>query len=184
MKCEHCNINPASIELNQIIDGEKQIVHMCESCAQKMKPSSPFMTNGFMSGLLDTINSSGLKVNYIKTTACSKCGMTYGKYKELGQLGCDACYESFEEKLKPLIRRIHGSERHTGKMPIRFRGAAKIQREIVRLRGQLDQAVRREAFEEAAMIRDRIKALENSIETSESTSTEISVESQESSKDA
>ncbi len=166
MKCEHCNINQASIELNQIIDGEKQMVHMCESCAQKMKPSSPFMTNGFMSGLLDTINSSGLKVNYIKTTACSKCGMTYGKYKELGQLGCNECYEAFEEKLKPLIRRIHGSERHAGKMPIRFRGTAKIQREIVRLRGQLDQAVRREAFEEAAMIRDRINALENSMEVS------------------
>ncbi len=71
-----------------------------------------------------------------------------------------------KKKLKPLIRRIHGSERHAGKMPIRFRGTAKIQREIVRLRGQLDQAVRREAFEEAAMIRDRINALENSMEVS------------------
>lgn len=122
------------------------------------------MTNGFMSGLLDTIHSSGLKVNYIKTTACSKCGMTYGRYKELGQLGCDACYEAFEEKLKPLIRRVHGSERHTGKMPVRCRGAAKVQREVVRLRGQLQQAIRREAFEEAALLRDRIKSLEASIE--------------------
>jgi len=164
LKCEHCNTNQASIELNQIIDGEKQIVHMCEGCAQKMKPSSPYLKNGFMSGLLDTINSSGLQVNYIKTTACSKCGMTYGKYKESGQLGCNACYEAFGDKLKPLIRRIHGSERHTGKMPIRYRGTAKVQREVTRLRGQLDHAVRREAFEEAAMIRDRISALEKSIE--------------------
>lgn len=164
MKCEHCNLNPASIELNQIIEGEKKIVHMCEACAQKMKPSSPYITSGFMTGLLDTIQNSGLQVNYIKTTACSKCGMTYGRYKESGQLGCDECYEAFGEKLKPLIRRIHGSERHTGKMPIRFRGAAKIQREITRLRGQLDHAVRREAFEEAAMLRDRINALETSIE--------------------
>jgi len=122
------------------------------------------MTNGFMAGLLDTIKSSGLKVNYIKTTACSKCGMTYGRYRELGQLGCDACYEAFEEKLNPLIRRIQGSERHTGKMPVRYRGAVKIQREILRLRTQLDQAVRREAFEEAALLRDRIKALESSME--------------------
>jgi len=164
MKCEHCNINQAGIELTQIIDGEKQIVHMCESCAQNLKPSLPLMTNGFMAGLLDTINSSGLQVNYIKTTACSKCGMTYGNYRELGQLGCDACYEVFEEKLKPLIRRIHGSERHTGKMPIHHRGAVKIQREIIRMRGQLEQAIRREAFEEAALLRDRIKALESSME--------------------
>jgi len=164
MKCEHCSINEASIELTQVIDGEKLIVHMCEACAHKLEPSSPHMTNGFMAGLLDTIKSSGLKVNYIKTTACSKCGMTYGRYRELGQLGCDACYEAFEEKLNPLIRRIQGSERHTGKMPVRYRGAVKIQREILRLRTQLDQAVRREAFEEAALLRDRIKALESSME--------------------
>ena len=164
MKCEHCNINSASIELSQIIDGEKQIVHMCEACAQKMKPSSPYITNGFMSGLLDTIHSSGLKVNYIKTTACNKCGMTYGRYKETGLLGCDACYVAFGDKLKPLIRRVHGNDRHTGKMPIRFRGTVKIQGEITRLRGQLDYAVRREAFEEAAMLRDRIKALERSLQ--------------------
>lgn len=163
MKCQHCNENEASIELSQVVDGRKEILHMCEGCAQKMKPSSPLVKNGFMSGLLDTINNSGLQVNYIKTTACSACGMTYGKYKELGQLGCCACYEAFGEKLNPLIRRIHGSDRHTGKMPVKYRGAAKIQREVVRLKGQLDQAIRREAFEEAAMLRDRIRALEKTM---------------------
>lgn len=163
MKCQHCNENEASIELTQVVDGRKEILHICEVCAQKMKPSSPLVKNGFMSGLLDTINNSGLQVNYIKTTACSACGMTYGKYKELGQLGCYACYEAFGEKLNPLIRRIHGSDRHTGKMPVKYRGTAKIQREVVRLKGQLDQAIRREAFEEAAMLRDRIKALEKTM---------------------
>ncbi len=164
MKCQHCKINTASIELSQVLDGEKQIVHLCESCAQELKPSSPFMTSGFMSGLLDTIHSSGLQVNYIKTTACSKCGMTYGAYREQGHLGCEACYKAFSEKLNPLIRRIHGSERHTGKMPIRYTGVIQIQREIIKLKAQLDQAVRREAFEEAAMLRDRISVLENTLD--------------------
>ncbi len=165
VKCEHCKKNTASIELSQVLDGERKVIHLCEACAQNLKPSSPFMTSGFMSGLLDTIHSSGLKVNYIKTTACTKCGMTYGRYKESGYLGCDACYKAFEEKLNPLIRRIHGSERHTGKMPVKYSGSIQIQREIVRLKGQLDQAVRREAFEEAALLRDRIKALEKTLET-------------------
>tara|TARA_Y100001933_G_C18891693_1_gene518567 strand:- start:171 stop:719 length:549 start_codon:yes stop_codon:yes gene_type:complete len=169
MKCQHCNKNEASIELNQVIEGRKEILHMCESCAQKMKPSSPLVKSGFMSGLLDTINNSGLQVNYIKTTACSACGMTFGKYKELGQLGCHACYEAFNEKLNPLIRRIHGSDRHSGKMPVKYRGTAKIQRELVRLKGQLDQTIRREAFEEAAMIRDRIRALEQTMEDHKTT---------------
>lgn len=164
MKCEHCNVNIASIELSQILEGEKKTVHLCEACAQKLKPSSPLITNGLMTGLLDTINNSGLKVNYIMTTACTKCGMTYGRFKESGELGCDACYEAFEEKLRPLIKRVQGSERHSGKMPVRYSGAVHIRREITRLKGRLDYAVRREAFEEAAILRDRIKSLEDSLQ--------------------
>ena len=61
----------------------------------------------------------------------------------------------------PLLENIHGDPpRHTGKVPRRLPQNKQMQSELVQLRKQLLQAVNKEAYEEAARIRDRIRQLE------------------------
>ena len=74
---------------------------------------------------------------------------------------------AFDEQLAPLLRRIHGSSRHTGKVPRRSQGAIRFARELERLREELRLAVQREEFEKAAELRDRIRALEKEMQEGE-----------------
>jgi len=167
--CERCNSLDATVHVTKVIDGTKKEIHMCENCAKKQETidfETPFTTNNFLANLIDSVQSSPLKVNYIKTTTCSKCGMNYGKFKQTGRLGCDECYQTFEEKLIPLIKRVHGYENHTGKIPKRASVAIRMKREIMDLQKELDRVVSKQAFEKAVEIRDRIHYLEEELKQS------------------
>lgn len=166
MLCQKCNEKKATVHLTKIVNNQKNEMHLCEECARKNEEldfQSPFTINNFLTGLLDSIQSSPIKVDYIQTTTCSKCGMNYGRFKQLGRLGCSECYKTFNEKLTPLIKRIHGSENHTGKIPKRAGDMIRLKRDIMNLRKDLQKAVENEEYEVAVDLRDKIKKLEKDL---------------------
>jgi protein arginine kinase activator len=75
-------------------------------------------------------------------------------------LGCDECYKAFADKLEPLIKRVQGFDRHTGKVLKRASGPLRLKKEIEQLKNSLQQALVEEAYEEAARLRDLIRELE------------------------
>ncbi|WP_193364675.1 UvrB/UvrC motif-containing protein, partial [Limnohabitans sp. Rim47] len=77
-----------------------------------------------------------------------------------GRFGCSECYNEFDFRLDQLLRRIHGSARHTGKIPERKGKTILIKKKIKELRNELERAVAKEEFERAAELRDRIRELE------------------------
>ncbi len=160
MNCERCGKHEAAIQVEAFDGKQGQTLYLCAECARESGNSPAFSANPFMAGLLDSLEHSGLKVEYIRTTACAKCGTTYSQYRQTGTLGCGACYEAFAEKLKPLIRRTQGSERHVGKSPARMQGSLGIQRQIRLQREELESAVQAEDYERAAKLRDKIRLLE------------------------
>jgi protein arginine kinase activator len=94
---------------------------------------------------------------------CPNCGLTYQNFRKLGRLGCSECYEAFKKELGPLLKRIHGSDRHVGKVPLKGGKTIRDTRTLQDLRIQLEKAIQMEEFEEAAKLRDKIKELENKI---------------------
>ena len=78
-------------------------------------------------------------------------------------LGCGHCYTHFEEKLQPLLRRIHGNTRHTGRCPGGLEEPGAAGEGNRKLKSQL-KAVSREEFERAAQLRDAIRDLEKTLE--------------------
>ena len=92
---------------------------------------------------------------------CSYCGTSLRDFRASGRLGCARCYGAFEQSLKDLLRRVHGSATHVGR---RYQGADEPALErgatLSELRGRLDDAVRSEEFELAATLRDQIRTLE------------------------
>ncbi|AOT71116.1 UvrB/UvrC motif-containing protein [Geosporobacter ferrireducens] len=166
MLCESCNKRNATVHVTKILNGNKTELHLCEQCAkqsEEMAFDASFTINNFLTGLLDSIQDSPIKVDYIKTTKCDHCGMTYGKFKQLGRLGCGQCYNAFHEKLLELIKRVQGNEVHSGKMPKRSGGVIRLKKEIKKLKLQLDEVIRKEEFEKAAVLRDKIRELESQI---------------------
>ncbi len=75
-------------------------------------------------------------------------------------MGCSECYRTFNKKLLPLLRRLHGSVQHTGKAPLQKVGVGKKGKEIMELRRELQKVIEKEEYEKAAVIRDKIKKLE------------------------
>jgi protein arginine kinase activator len=169
MICQECKQRTATVHFTKIINGEKSEFHLCEPCAREKgdlmmgQSGGGFTLNNLLSGLLN-FDPTGGPVPAQQPMRCETCGMTYAQFSQVGRFGCADCYQSFASRLDPLLRRIHGSTTHTGKVPERSGGMIKKRKELHELRQQLQQKVQLEQFEEAAMLRDRIRALENEIE--------------------
>lgn len=163
MLCERCHKEPATVYLNKIINGKKQEIHLCNKCAMEVKelyPQNDISFESFLSSLLDINKNINVKsYNKEDVIRCEKCGMTYNEFKKKGKFGCSHCYKSFSSLLSPVIKRVHGSNIHVGKIPKRTGGKIKLRKQIQSLENKLREAVVKEEYEDAAKFRDAIRAL-------------------------
>jgi len=92
---------------------------------------------------------------------CPFCGTTAVEFRQTGRLGCSQCYSHFEPQLRKLLRRVHGSTHHAGKLYLN-EGSDVGDRlaRISSMRRRLQRAIETEDFESAAELRDRIHELE------------------------
>lgn len=162
MKCENCNKNEATVHLTQIKGDEKVQLNLCKECARKKGFGNPlddvpFPLAEFLAGMVEEgiTDASGQVVEL----ECSGCGMKFVEFSRIGRFGCGQCYKAFEKPLEDLLRRIHGSTIHRGRTP-RATGEtmAPLAAEL-KLKEELRQAIEDENFEEAAVLRDRLRSL-------------------------
>jgi protein arginine kinase activator len=166
MLCQICKKNNATVHYTKIINGEIEELHLCDECAMnnnEFEFDTTFSFHKLLTGLIDSIQGGSVK-EQVDHTTCHFCGLSYAKFKQTGKFGCPYCYDNFKIKLLPLFRGIHGHNEHIGKIPKRVNSAIIKRKEIGKLRKKLDKLVSKEAFEEAAILRDKIKKLENELE--------------------
>lgn len=174
MICQECNQRPATLHFTKIINGEKTEVHLCEKCAQEkgeiflFNGGSGFTFNNLLAGLLN-VDASFQQPNtnafqQEEILQCPKCSMTFQQFIKIGHFGCDQCYETFKEQLKPVLKRLHsGNWAHNGKIPKRIGGGIYIRKEIDKLKDTLKDLITEEKFEKAAEVRDEIRSLETKL---------------------
>lgn len=171
MECQECKSRPATLYFTQIINGNKSEVHVCDICAKEKGYFSldedSYSLHDLLKGLFET-NSPHLKVknkqHYISDEKihCSKCNLSFQDFRRIGKFGCANCYQTFEDRLNPIFRRVHsGNTQHNGKIPQRRHEQLHHKRELDILRKELQYMVEHEEFEKAAVIRDKIKQLQN-----------------------
>ena len=164
MLCDVCHKNEASVHLTEIINDKVMKLNLCEECA--MKKSAEMEEHFGLGELLAGLTEFGESVKGPTRGAvkikCPNCGLTYSDFKRRGRLGCSECYNTFQSKLIPLLKRIHGSEHHVGKVPMRAPKGIKIETvsKLQELRLKLKRVIEVEEFEEAAKLRDQIRELE------------------------
>lgn len=150
--CDECGKNPANIHLTQIMQNETHVSHLCEECAKK---------KGISISINDDAGASAQQVTApVVDKTCRHCGYTYENFRSKGWLGCSDCYDAFQKEIDELLIQMHGSTVHKGKqyMP-RFRTQQALGGEVKRLRQELAIAIKNEAFEQAATIRDAIHSI-------------------------
>lgn len=184
MLCQNCGENEANVRYTQIINGEKKEMILCEKCSKNLGIedidfSMPIDFSSFFGGILGCENEQDfISLNKrLENLKCKFCGMKYDDFTKTGKFGCGSCYEAFSEKIDPILKRIHGSNRYIGKkIEILDKNITKEQKtskeeektkvnisevqKIERLKNELKQLIKEEKYEEAAKIRDEIKNIE------------------------
>lgn len=158
MLCDNCGKEPAKVHYKEMKDNEITEYHLCEKCALEKGIQIPHKKKAFSIADIPALMAEDVSAD---VGACKTCGLSYREFRDTGRLGCSDCYNAFKDQLKPLLRRIHGSNAHMGKSPRVSQGAFRKRREIEDLKVELSRAIDSEDFERAAEIRDRIKELEN-----------------------
>ena len=159
--CSVCGAADGVVDLTHVEGGEVRTRHLCAKCAAEKGIQTPGgLSDSPLGGLLAALGSESSLLPVSQPAAhCSGCGGTLQDFRDSGRLGCAQCYVAFEEPLKELMRRLHGSTHHTGK-PYQRPEAPKEEpapESTHRLKEQLRHAIGAEQFELAARLRDQLK---------------------------
>ncbi|OMP67976.1 UvrB/UvrC motif-containing protein [Domibacillus epiphyticus] len=170
MICQECHDRPAALHFTKTVNGEKTEVYLCEKCAHEkgeylFSGHPAFSLNNLLGGLFNSepLFSSNPAFREEEVT-CEKCHMTFQQLLKTGKFGCANCYTTFDSKLTPILKRLHGGNTmHQGKIPERMGGALHLQKELQLLREKLNEMIASEYFEQAADVRDQIRAVEQKL---------------------
>lgn len=161
MLCSECGRNQATMHSVSYINGVKSEVYLCPECAAKY---TNHMAGDFMSmgGLFDFSNiwksfftmGSGMQN---MQPVCKTCGTSLADFERTGLLGCEECYDEFHAPLIPVLKQMHGSVSHVEEQSGNAEPEKKEEDErILALKQELKEAIQKEDFERAAILRDQI----------------------------
>lgn len=170
MLCQHCNKNEATTHIKRSINGQREEMHLCSECAAELGVMEEFrmpsMNEFFGDSFLGNFLGAGVAAmnSLAGVERCHTCGSSFNDIVKSGRIGCSDCYEKFSDKLEPSIRKIHGKTKHIGKFvtyeeAVNQSDTAEKSDTIENLKQQLDAAIREQRFEDAAVLRDKIKEM-------------------------
>ncbi|MDR0728117.1 MAG: UvrB/UvrC motif-containing protein [Puniceicoccales bacterium] len=163
--CQLCG-RPAQLRLVRPDGGLNLCMELCPACAQRCDPSAE-------DPLAELLEQSHAWASLAAKT-CSGCGMGWKEFFRSRRIGCSRCLEEFlppEQRDAPHLptARPQGeelpdtipAEARGYVFNLSFAGFASYDGDALSLlKSQLKRAVRREQFETAAVLRDRIRQLE------------------------
>ena len=151
--CDLCD-QPAIYHDVRIVNGVHETLNLCQEHA---------IEAGVNLGPIDisiVLNLPHVGIGSGNVNSCHDCGMTIAQYKETSLLGCPTCYETFKEQLAHIIKSVQDNHyQHIGRAPSQITEDFGRHLQIRRLLKQLESAVNKEEYEQAAKIRDQLREL-------------------------
>lgn len=159
MLCEKCGKNSATTHIRSVINGVVREVNLCSACAKEEGYGN--ISHMGLAGMLASVFEDTSALLPGKNAVCSVCGCNFSDIIKKGKVGCAECYNQFGDELMPYLKRLHGSVYHAGKIPNSAPLMVVPKKETVSdLKTELARLVSEEKFEQAAIVRDKIKELE------------------------
>ena len=165
MKCQKCD-KFATFHITELSGGKPIELHLCEDHAREYLSESSEQntaTATLAASLAQNIalNSAVENLQEIDQQVCSVCGISFFEFRNKGRLGCPFDYTCFSEQLGVLIENIHGERQHVGKSPRSKLSAPDRRMQLIKLRRELDESITIEDYENARILRDKIREVEN-----------------------
>lgn len=159
MMCQLCKQRQATVHFTRIINGQKTEMVVCDQCARQNNEIT-LNINKFLSSFMGLDSPKMVQNEPVVTIKCPSCGMTIEEINRTGMLGCAECYKAFGDSIQTLLKRIHGNVKHHGKIPVKMSGKINEQRNLLQLKEDLQKCIREENYEQAAILRDKIREFE------------------------
>ena len=178
MKCQRCQKREATVLIRQSINGHESEVLLCQECMIEMGSAGNYGFNfnnipgsGFAApqlfpshnapNLTGAYNSGVFVSGKKETPVCGHCNTTLEEIRKKGKLGCSHCYDTFEEQLGQIFRRIQSGDKHRGRRIAESKEKNEIngiQSSIEELQAKIKAAVEIEDYESAAKYKEEIDA--------------------------
>ncbi|MBE5796798.1 MAG: hypothetical protein E7327_05390 [Clostridiales bacterium] len=162
--CEECGVNEACYTISVMMGGQVTQRHLCADCMARMNMSIAtgnvkHLLSAIMSAITGTVAEPAEEPR--EDVVCERCQTTLSQFTKSGRLGCPACYRAFREQLTPMLQQIHGRVEHAGRKPLDTEEAQRSRSRHEELQRLLEAAVAQEDFEQAAVLRDQLRALKD-----------------------
>ena len=157
MLCDLCKKNAATVRVIAMVDGTKIERSLCAQCvAQQRQQMRIEGVQSVLSAILGEASRTPQRHPYL---TCSACGTEFDEFVKTNRLGCPTCYRDFRTQLEPLLQRLHGHTQHIGRVPKHGGDVPSSSKQAEHLRRQLETAIAMEEFEQAALLRDELRAM-------------------------
>jgi protein arginine kinase activator len=166
MLCDDCQTREAEVHLTSIEADDIRSVHLCVVCATERgisaETAETVTESPPLADFLAQLGSAGPQTPVPDSSEpCPFCGISAADFRKAGRVGCSQCYVHFETQLRGLLRRIHGSSQHAGKLYLSEASDITDRLgQISSMRRRMKRAIETEDFEAAAELRDRIHDME------------------------
>jgi protein arginine kinase activator len=156
--CDICKEHPATVHYTEIVNNKLKKLNLCEQCARDkgLGVTAHFGVAEILKGLTEAQQEETTEPEQ----TCEFCGLSFGRFRKVGRLGCPHCYETFREQLEPILSDVHKKTEHVGKSPSAAAMIDTTTKRLSELNRELVRAVENEEYERAAQLRDEIKQLE------------------------
>jgi len=160
MKCDICRKRDALVYIQQVMGKDKVELHLCERCAKDrgITAGAEKLELSLGSLLSDLISAKQTAAE--KAVVCPSCQRTVEEFIKTQRIGCSECVKTFDKELREIISKAGEPGQHVGKFPRRLKAYKTYLVDIARLKRGLKDAIGREDYERAAVLRDKIRELE------------------------
>lgn len=182
MLCENCHLNEAEVKLTVKSKNGTSEKWVCSTCAQGDNPWNPngnysthqhyqddieeaFVVKQILQHFATKHGINFQEVAFQEEKQCPTCHMTLKDIAHVGKLGCVDCYKTFRDDIIDIVGRVQGGQyEHIGKTPQSSHQKLALKKQIEEKSNYLNTLIEEQNFEEAAIVRDEIKALKNESE--------------------
>jgi len=162
MLCMKCKKKEAAFYYKQTVNGKVNETALCADCASKLQVSDDIDIDIDFNPFAELFGglSTAQRRRSDTRRRCTLCGLTFSDLVRSGKVGCAKCYEVFADELAPTVNQLHGKAEHNGRAPGHFAAKNEKKNKLKKLKAELRCAIESQDFEQAAVLRDRIKEIE------------------------
>lgn len=155
--CENC-AKPAQTFFSFLVGDEEYKAEMCADCPHQ-KALEESGAHDVLKDLLPQLKIKQPEEVARVVETCPVCGFSMDDLDRTKRLGCAHCYEMFSRPVNRLVRAVQRGYKHVGKLSTRHQNQEALEERLSDLQSRLEDAVAKEAFENAASLRDEIRRI-------------------------